>query len=489
MPEAQTLGEERSAEAGRLESGRLGVSDLVFFVVAAAAPLTVMAGVAPLAIQFNGLGAPGGYLFAGVVLTLFAVGFTTMSRYVRNAGAFYAYIAQGLGKPLGVGAALLAVFSYNAIEIGLVGALAFFTASTIEALFGVATRWEVWAFLSIVIIGWLGYRRVTLSAKVLGVALGLEVAILLVLAIPVLLTGGAAGYPLGSFAPQNVFSSGAGAVFALSFAAFIGFEATAIYAEEARDPDRTVPLATYIAVGFLALFYTLITWTIIVAFGPERALSVAEQNPEGMFFAAATDYVGLWASVVMRVLIITSAFAATLAFHNAAARYFYALGRERVLPSALGRTHPTTHSPWIGGLTQTVLALVVVAGFALAGADPYLQLFLWTNGPGIFGIIVLWAMCSLGVISFFWHEQRGVGAWQRLVAPALALAGLLVAGVLVVAKFDLLTAAGGTINAILILSAAAFFVAGVLKALQLRRSDPAAYAGLTTTDVEGGKDG
>jgi len=297
MSQTRTPDEAPPTGSDHLEAGILGVSDLVFFVVAAAAPLTVMAGVAPLAIQFNGLGAPGGYLFAGIVLTLFAVGFTTMSRFVTNAGAFYAYIARGLGKPLGVGAALLAVFSYNAIEIGLAGALAFFAATTIEDLFGVATRWEIWAFLSIALIGWLGYRRVTLSAKVLGVALGLEVAILLVLAIPVLLTGGAAGFAFESFAPQNIFASGVGAVFALSFAAFIGFEATAIYAEEARDPGRTVPLATYIAVGFLALFHTLITWTIIIAFGPERALSVAQQDPEGMFFTAATDYVGRWASV------------------------------------------------------------------------------------------------------------------------------------------------------------------------------------------------
>ena len=82
-----------SPGADQLESGRLGVLDIVFFVVAAAAPLTVMAGVAPFAIQFNGLGAPGGYVFAGIVLTLFAVGFSAMARYVKNAGAFYAYIA------------------------------------------------------------------------------------------------------------------------------------------------------------------------------------------------------------------------------------------------------------------------------------------------------------------------------------------------------------------------------------------------------------
>lgn len=274
------------APADRLEGGAMGVLDLVFFVVAAAAPLTVMAGVAPLAIQFGGLGAPGGYLFAGAVLAVFAVGFTAMSRHVRNAGAFYAYIARGLGKPLGVGAALVAVLSYNLIEIGLLGAFAAFASATIGELVGLQTRWEIWAFLAIALIGWLGYRRVTVSAKVLGVALTLEVAILLVLAVPVFLTGGAAGFPLQSFAPQNIFSEGAGAMFVLAFGAFIGFEATAIYSEEARDSRRTVPRATYVAVGFLALFYTTITWMIIVAFGPERALSVAENDPEGMFFTA-----------------------------------------------------------------------------------------------------------------------------------------------------------------------------------------------------------
>lgn len=472
------------APADRLEGGAMGVLDLVFFVVAAAAPLTVMAGVAPLAIQFGGLGAPGGYLFAGAVLAVFAVGFTAMSRHVRNAGAFYAYIARGLGKPLGVGAALVAVLSYNLIEIGLLGAFAAFASATIGELVGLQTRWEIWAFLAIALIGWLGYRRVTVSAKVLGVALTLEVAILLVLAVPVFLTGGAAGFPLQSFAPQNIFSEGAGAMFVLAFGAFIGFEATAIYSEEARDSRRTVPRATYVAVGFLALFYTTITWMIIVAFGPERALSVAENDPEGMFFTAANDYVGRAADVVMRVLIVTSAFAASLAFHNAAARYFYALGRERVLPSVLGRTHPVTRSPWVGSVVQTALAVVVVAGFAIAGADPYLQLLLWTNGPGILGVIVLWAMCALAVIGFFRREGRGTGAWQRLIAPALAFVGLAVAIVLIITNFDLLTAAGPALNTVLMLSLVVVFAAGVIRALQMRRSDPEAYEALTTEKAD-----
>ncbi|MFD0564115.1 hypothetical protein ACFQ2M_20415 [Kitasatospora saccharophila] len=87
----------------------------MFFVVAAAAPLTVLAGIAPFAIGVGGASAPAAYLISGALLVLFAAGFTAMSRYVRNAGAFYAYVARGLGRTLGVVTAYVAVVSYNLI--------------------------------------------------------------------------------------------------------------------------------------------------------------------------------------------------------------------------------------------------------------------------------------------------------------------------------------------------------------------------------------
>ena len=111
------------AETGQLKRGVLGTGSLVFLVVAAAAPLTVMAGVAPLAILVGGIGAPVGYLAAGLVLTIFAVAFTRMTRFVRSGGAFYAYIATGLAAR-GLAAALLALVSYNALQIGVYGLFA-----------------------------------------------------------------------------------------------------------------------------------------------------------------------------------------------------------------------------------------------------------------------------------------------------------------------------------------------------------------------------
>ena len=235
----------------QLQGGVLGTAGIVFFVVAAAAPLLVMAGVAPLALNIAGIGAPGGYILAGLALGVFAIGFTAMSKYIHNAGAFYAYISVGLGPRWGLAAAVLALVSYNALEIGIFGALGYFAQTTMADLVGVDLPWGLWSLLGVGLVWFLGSRSVHLGARFLILLLTAETGILVLLAGAVLFQGGAVGIDVESFAPSNVFSPGLGGVLTLAFAAFIGFEATALYREEAKDPARTVPRATYIAVAFL----------------------------------------------------------------------------------------------------------------------------------------------------------------------------------------------------------------------------------------------
>ena len=468
----------------RLEHGALGTGSIVFFVVAAAAPLTVMAGIAPLAIMIGGISAPAGYLIAGAILTVFAVAFTAMSKYIHNAGAFYSYIARGLGKPAGLGAAALAVFSYNAIQIGLYGAFGYFAAATAKDLAGISLAWWAWAGAGIAVVWFFGYRSIHGGAKILGGLLIAETGVLALLAAAILAKGGAHGLSLASFAPAHVVTGGMGSVLALAFGAFIGFEATAIYREEARTPDRTVPRATYIAVGFLGLFYAFISWVIIQAFGNAGAVAVASKNPAGMFFAAMTTYVGTWATDLMRVLIVTSLFAALLAFHNAITRYTYALASEGALPRRLGHIHPVHKSPYIAGYVQTALAAAVVAGFAIAHADPYLQLLLWVNTPGVIGIVALQALAAFAVWRYFRRNQHTESAARTLVAPLAA--GILLSGaaLLIVWKIGLLTAASPAVNWTLIGSVPAVFALGAGYAIRMRHRRPAVYARLATTDVD-----
>ncbi|MFZ3560423.1 APC family permease [Streptomyces sp. BH055] len=475
-----------ATSAPTLEKGAIGTGDLVFFVVAAAAPLTVMAGVAPLAIGMAGQGAPLGYLVSGLLLIVFAAGFTAMSRYVRNAGAFYAYIGRGLGRPAGVGSAYVALLAYNAIEVGLLAAFGWFTESGFQDLTGVLIPWWAWALAGLLAIGVLGWLKVTLSAKVLGVALVLEVLVLLVFEAGVFAHGGGPHGPeFGVLSPGHLLNGGVGGMFVLAIGAFVGFEATAIYAEEAREPERTVPRATYVAVAFLALFYTFTVWMIINAYGADHAQRVANGDGGGdMVFAATERFAGAWAADAMQLLIITSAFAATLAFHNGATRYFYALGREGLLPRRLGRVTARTGSPAVAVVVQSAIALLTVVVTLIAGVDPYSVTFLWTNGTGILGVMLMQACAALAVFGFFRRDRRGLPAWRVVLAPLVSFAGLAVLIGLACVNLDLLTGATPGVNAVLLAPLPVLFALGVAVALRVRRRDPAAYARLTTTDAE-----
>ena len=102
------------------------------------------------------LGVPLGFLLIAVILTLFAVGYTAMGRYVTNAGAFYAYVSQGLGRVAGVGGSLVALVSYNAMQIGIYGLFGFQLSIFLEAKLGFASPWWVWVLLCAVVVGVLG---------------------------------------------------------------------------------------------------------------------------------------------------------------------------------------------------------------------------------------------------------------------------------------------------------------------------------------------
>ncbi|MEV6837819.1 APC family permease [Streptomyces sp. NPDC051133] len=482
---ASELPEERApADTAGLRSGSLGTADIAFFVVSAAAPLTVMAGVAPLAILLGGIGAPVGYLLAGLTLAVFAVGFTTMSRHVTSGGAFYAYIARGLGRPVGIGAALLALIGYNGMEIGVYGLLASASRDTLHALSGTDVPWLPVSLAGLLLIGYGGYRSIDFGAKVLGVLLVAETGILVLLAGGVLLKGGAHGLSLASLAPAHVLVPGTAAVLSFAFAAFTGFESTVIYRREARDPGRTVPRATYLAVGFLGLFYAFTVWIAVQAFGDDQVVRAAGQDPAGLFFTAITTYVGGWAADLMHLFIVTSVIASLLAFHNAINRYALALAEEGVLPGRLGRIHHRHRSPYVAGLAQTALGAVVVLAFWAAHADPYQQLLLWVNTPGMIGLLLLQLLAAIAVPCYFRRVRHTEGRLRTVIAPVLAAALLTSAIVLVVTHVDLFTGASPAVNALLVVAAPAVFLLGLPLAWWLRRSRPDVYAGFAAEPAE-----
>lgn len=490
-PEATMSTSEKTAEApvqaspvGKLKKGALGTGGITFLVVSAAAPLTVMAGVAPLAILIAGPAAPTAYLIAGATLVVFAIGFMAMTRHVKQTGGFYTYITHALGRTVGLGAGILALVAYNAMQIGIYGLFAVNASAMLKTDFGIDVHWTVLALIAIAGVWALGFFGIDVGAKVLGVLLVGETLILLILGIAIAVQGGPQAFSFGMFDPQAVFTPQVGIVLGLALGAFLGFESTALYRAEARNPNSSIPRATYISIGFMTVFYTVLVWLFVQAWGEGGVQAFIGENGITSFaFITADHFLGQWATVAMFALIVTSVYAALLAFHNTINRYAFSLARDGILPAPLARTR-RSGSPHIAGLAQTILALLVVGAFAIAGADPYLQLLIWVNTPGVVGVVVLQLLASVAVIVFFVRNRSLERKWFVLPAAVLGTILLALFTVLIVVNIDSLTAAGPVVNTIILAVVPVAFLVGVVLAVAYKRLRPAAYNRIGGADAE-----
>jgi amino acid transporter len=478
------MSKQQAAGESHLHGGALGVAGIVFTVLAFVTPIGAVVGIVPLAIGLgNGVGVPGAYVATGIVLLCFAAGYAAMSRHVTNAGAFYAYIARGLGRPAGVAAAFVSVISYHAIACLVAAAFGFFANEVVNEQLHLNVPWYGWTALVLALMAVLGRRKVEVSAMLLGLALVVECLIILVLDVAILAHQGLSAFSLHSFAPGTVFSGAIGVTLVFAFNNYIGFEATAIFSEEARDPHRTIPRATYAAVIIITVFYAVTTWALIAGAGGDKAPAAAAKDPGTLVFGLSERYVGHFTTVAMEWLVLSSLFAALLATHNGTARYLFSLGRDGLLPRALGRTRATTGAPHLASAIQVAITAVVLAVFAVAGSDPITVIVPLTTGVGTLGIVLLQAGAATSVVAFF--RRRKDRRWlSTFLAPLVGAAGLITAAVLILDNYPVLTGhESGLINQLPWLLAIAA-AAGFGFAFWLRAKRPQVYANLAGSQDE-----
>ncbi|MFF8595506.1 APC family permease [Streptomyces sp. NPDC015220] len=469
-----------------LRADRLGTGGLLLSVLAATAPLMVVAGVMPTTFAVMGIvGQPLLFVVLGVVLVLFSVGYAEMSRHVHNAGAFYAYISRGLGGTAGASAALVALVAYNALQSGIYGIFGFEVSNLFATYADVTVAWWIPALVAVAAVGSLGWLKIDVNARVLGVLLVIEVILVVIFDVAAVGDPAKEGLSLHAFNPDTLSGAGIGTALCFCIAAFLGFEQAPVYAEETSRPHVLVPRVMFLAVAGVAVFFALSSWALTVAAGPSAIVGTAREESAGLLFSLTGSRLGGTFTDVLHVLFVTGMFAAMLSFHNVVARYAFAMGREGLLPATFGRTSSTSGAPATGSLSQTVFALVVVLAFAVtddksAGdpTAPVLHLFTWGGNIGALGVIVLMAAASLSVIVFFVRRgAAGAQAW-RLVTSALAGLALLVIAVYTVKDFDVLVGAGpdSALSWILPGVIGLAIVVGLVQGAVLRSRRPGAHA-------------
>lgn len=464
--------------------GHLGPYAVTFMVIAAAAPLTVVGGVVPIGFLLgNGAGFPTMFLVATAILLLFSVGLMAMSKRLPDAGAFFTYISHGLGRIPGVAAAYLAVACYTTVQVAVFAYFGATVSSGLELLGGPNIPWWVLTLLCIAAVGTLGYRNIELSSQVLLVALMAEMAVVMVLAVAIVIRGGAEGVTLHPFTPDVVVSGSPALGLMFAVASFIGFESTVVYRAEVRDPDRTIPRATYGSALVIGIFYTFASWALVLGVGESRLLEEAGADPATLVTRVADRYLGPVGSVAITVLLIGSMFAGVLSLHNVLTRYFRAMGLAQLLPASTAAVHPRHRSPHRASVLQVAVAALVVLVTVLAGIAPE-SVFAWFAGVGTLAIVVLMAVTCLAVVAFFTRRPGQANPWVAYAAPTAGLLGLGAAAWLITRNFPLLvgdvdatgTPAWGGLSVVLVAVVVVAPVVGLVQALVIRRRDPAAYA-------------
>ena len=240
-----------------------------------------------------------------------------------------------------------------------------------------------------------------------------------------------------------------------SLTGFIGFEATAVFRDEARDPERTIPRATYAAVLIIGGFYALTCWAFVVAIGPDQVAEVAQRTLDGdanMLLDTTDDTLGRVGRDVVNVLLLTSLFACVLSFHNVIARYQFVLAGKGLLPA------PARYRAF-----DAPLARLLLGGADDHGGDDRVAPCGVRGRPAGRGVR-LDGRCGDGRhgAADAHHVDRGAGvlrppprrrrvaaSGRPRIAPALACVGLLASLWLVLSNFTLVTGGSAALSAVL----------------------------------------
>jgi amino acid transporter len=269
-------------------------------------------------------------------------------------------------------------------------------------------------------------------------------------------------------------------VVVFAVACFTGIETIQAWGEEATE-YRALARAANAAVWCCGLGYALPAWAYITWIGPHH-LEQAAKDP-GQPLALLGGMFGPAIMYLATGLLLTSVLAAAVSFNSAIARYVLAMAREDVLPRRWATISRGAEggAPLGGSAVQAVLAVLVVAGFLIGGADP-MTMFTWLSAIGAVCVVLLLTAACWSAGTFF---ERGLGgdepARLRQLAPfAGGVAGLLTA-IFMSSNLSTLLATdpGSRLPWLVPAVIAGTALAAVTGGAWLRRRRPDVYAGIS----------
>jgi amino acid transporter len=481
----------RSEPYERLGAKRLSLPDVIAQSVGFMGPVFSSAFVIPLVVGVISASGKGGGVASPLSVLIAAVGIFALgwiisayARQVHAAGSLYDYVTVGLGQRVGTAAGWLYYSGVTILLTGLLLLIGGYLQSTIQSEFKVSPlpAWA-WTLILIAVVAAVLHFGVRISTRS-QLALAL-VSILVVGAffIFVIIKLGPAN-SARPFEPSSASSGWSGIFFGVLYGVllFVGFETAANLAEETPSPRREIPAAVMATAVIATVFFLLATYAEVAGFHYSlKTLTAAAGAP--LFAlggpARAGGYGGTWIDRLLELVVLFDMIAVAIGCAVSASRGFFAMARDRRVPSSLA-TVSRRHGTPLGAMVflvaasvATLLADVFWTGlFALPGTPHYFALFAWGSTFGGFALVVVYLLMCVGSLRSFASASNRA---RLLIAAAV---GILITSGAIFGSFYKVTKP--TIYAPWV--ALALLAIGFLSTFVLRARQPARQrlAGLTT---------
>jgi len=341
------------AIAQSLAIGPIFSSAFVAYLVAGAAGAA-----APLSTLIGALGV----LALGWLIAFYA-------RRGGGAGAIYDYLRR-ISPAIGLFAAGIYFLGALTLDAGGFLVIGLLATQVFASYLSLIVPWWIFSLLALAIIFLMNFLGIRIATRVQLILSAVSVIPLLILAVVIIATGGAAGNSLQAFnpasvpaVPTNVPAAGIfpGILFAITL--FIGFETAASLGEETRNPQRSIPRAAIWTVLITAVFYLVMIYASDIGFGLNHSAQWAS-NPTPLD-TLATRYVGSWLAVLVDIAVLFDSLVVMSAFMATTSRGMFALARHQLLPLPLARVSVSFRTPLGGIVCVSVCALLVTTIVAM----------------------------------------------------------------------------------------------------------------------------
>ncbi|MXM67737.1 amino acid permease [Streptomyces sp. HUCO-GS316] len=390
-----------------LQANALGTFDTVVMAVAGSAPAYSLAATTAVLVSAVGLASPAALLYCAIPMLGIALAFSYLSRIDVNAGASYSWVGRTLHPFLGFISGWALVISATIFMVaGSLPAgsmtLALFDEQLAENTALSTAVGAAWFVIMLLVV--LGGARLTVRAQL--VMSGIELVILAFFAVLALFhTGNARTFDwswlgFGHFDGMAGFASGA------LIAAFYywGWDVTSNLSEETRNSRRTTGLAGLIGVGIVFLLFEVFTIAVNVILSSSQI----EENDANVLAVLGEEIWPGWGGKLLIVSVMLSTIATLETTLIQVTRSLFAMGRDRTMPSALGRVHRRWNTPWV--------AIVVVGTVAL-------MMLIASNALGSVGDILSDAISAIGLQIAVYYGLAGLAvvvAYRKMLLTSAA---------------------------------------------------------------------